>query len=154
MLTDERIIEIRDEHLPNQGESFECIAFARAIAAEVREPMPHPKYEALLRRRDYLIANQNNSHSLRELSAISWAVERHAPNTVNGERCNATHLRNLARDAVFRASARDDAAKVIQSACDEYFREMDFRAPGTLPSWRQAVREVTAKAIRALAGEV
>lgn len=31
MLTDERIIEIRDELLPSQGESFDCIAFAHAI---------------------------------------------------------------------------------------------------------------------------
>lgn len=31
MLTDQEIIEIRDEHLPSQGESFDCLAFARAI---------------------------------------------------------------------------------------------------------------------------
>lgn len=30
-LTDEQIIAIRDEHLPAQGEGFDCIAFARAI---------------------------------------------------------------------------------------------------------------------------
>jgi hypothetical protein len=30
-LTDEQIIEIRDEHLPSQGEQFDCLAFARAI---------------------------------------------------------------------------------------------------------------------------
>ena len=32
-LTDEQIVAIRDEHLPNQGESFDCIAFARAVLA-------------------------------------------------------------------------------------------------------------------------
>lgn len=30
-LTDEQIVSIRDEHLPSQGETFDCIAFARAI---------------------------------------------------------------------------------------------------------------------------
>jgi hypothetical protein len=30
-LTDEQIVEIRDEHLPSQGEPFDCIAFARSI---------------------------------------------------------------------------------------------------------------------------
>lgn len=32
-LTDEQIVAIRDEHLPSQGEQFDCIAFARAILA-------------------------------------------------------------------------------------------------------------------------
>lgn len=32
-LTDEQIVEIRDDHLPSQGDSFDCIAFARAILA-------------------------------------------------------------------------------------------------------------------------
>lgn len=32
-LTDEQIIEVRDECLPNQGERFDCLAFARAILA-------------------------------------------------------------------------------------------------------------------------
>lgn len=31
-LTDEEIIGIRDAHLPSQGESFDCLAFGRAIA--------------------------------------------------------------------------------------------------------------------------
>jgi hypothetical protein len=30
-LTDEQIVEIRDEHLPSQGEALDCIAYARAI---------------------------------------------------------------------------------------------------------------------------
>lgn len=30
-LTDEQIIAMRDEHLPAQGEGFDCIAFARAV---------------------------------------------------------------------------------------------------------------------------
>jgi hypothetical protein len=30
-LTEARIIDIRDEHLPSQGESFDCLAYARAI---------------------------------------------------------------------------------------------------------------------------
>ena len=30
-LTDAEIIEIRDEHLPSQGEQFDCLAFARAV---------------------------------------------------------------------------------------------------------------------------
>jgi hypothetical protein len=34
-LTDERIIEIRDRHLPNQGDSFDCIAYARSIERAV-----------------------------------------------------------------------------------------------------------------------
>lgn len=32
-LTDEQIIAIRDQHLPSQGEAFNCIAFARAVEA-------------------------------------------------------------------------------------------------------------------------
>jgi hypothetical protein len=36
-LSDEQIVEIRDEHLPNQGERFDCIAFARAVIAADRE---------------------------------------------------------------------------------------------------------------------
>lgn len=36
VLSESRIIEIRDEHLPSQGDTFDCIAFARAIEAEVR----------------------------------------------------------------------------------------------------------------------
>jgi hypothetical protein len=35
-LTDEEIVEIRDEHLPSQGDSFDCIAFALAIEAAIR----------------------------------------------------------------------------------------------------------------------
>jgi hypothetical protein len=30
-LTDEQIVTIRDDHLPNQGERLDCIAFARAV---------------------------------------------------------------------------------------------------------------------------
>lgn len=30
-LTDEEIIEIRDSHLPSQGEPFDCLAFGHAI---------------------------------------------------------------------------------------------------------------------------
>ena len=30
-LTDEQIVAIRDEHLPSQGDAFDCIAFARAV---------------------------------------------------------------------------------------------------------------------------
>lgn len=30
-ITDAQIIAIRDDYLPNQGEPFDCIAFARAI---------------------------------------------------------------------------------------------------------------------------
>jgi hypothetical protein len=39
-LTDERIVEIRDEHLPSQGDSFDCIAFARAILSAAPSPEP------------------------------------------------------------------------------------------------------------------
>lgn len=35
-MTPERIIEIRDEHLPSQGEAFDCLAFGAAIAREER----------------------------------------------------------------------------------------------------------------------
>jgi hypothetical protein len=35
-LSDGRIIEIRDEHLPSQGMPFDCIAFARSIEREAR----------------------------------------------------------------------------------------------------------------------
>lgn len=35
-LSDEEIIAIRDEHLPAQGEPFDCIAFARAVLAAAR----------------------------------------------------------------------------------------------------------------------
>lgn len=30
-MTDAEIMAIRDEHLPSQGEPFDCLAFARAI---------------------------------------------------------------------------------------------------------------------------
>ena len=33
-ISNERIVEIRDDHLPSQGDPFDCIAFARAIEAE------------------------------------------------------------------------------------------------------------------------
>ena len=36
MLTDDEIVEIRDEHLPSQGEPFDCLAFARAIEARAK----------------------------------------------------------------------------------------------------------------------
>jgi hypothetical protein len=36
VLTDERIVELRDSALPNQGEFFDCIIFARLIESEVR----------------------------------------------------------------------------------------------------------------------
>lgn len=36
-MNDEKIIAIRDEFLPNQGEQFDCIAFGRAIEKAVRE---------------------------------------------------------------------------------------------------------------------
>lgn len=51
MLTDERIIEIRDALLPSQGESFDCLAFARAIEAECGKWRPiaeAPKDEPIL----------------------------------------------------------------------------------------------------------
>lgn len=35
-LTDDQIVEIRDEHLPSQGERFDCIAFARAVLAAAK----------------------------------------------------------------------------------------------------------------------
>lgn len=35
-LTDEQITAIRDEHLPSQGEPFDCIAFARSVLAVQR----------------------------------------------------------------------------------------------------------------------
>ena len=38
-LPDGRIVEIRDEHLPSQGETFDCIAFARAVEREVRSAL-------------------------------------------------------------------------------------------------------------------
>jgi hypothetical protein len=31
-ISDADIIAIRDEHLPNQGESFDCLAFGRSVA--------------------------------------------------------------------------------------------------------------------------
>lgn len=36
-LSDEAIIAIRDEHLPAQGEPFDCMAFARAVLAHGRK---------------------------------------------------------------------------------------------------------------------
>jgi len=36
-LSDAEIIAIRDEHLPAQGEPFDCIAFARAVLAQGRK---------------------------------------------------------------------------------------------------------------------
>jgi hypothetical protein len=36
-MTDEEIIDIRDRHLPSQGEAFDSIAFARDIIAAERE---------------------------------------------------------------------------------------------------------------------
>ena len=39
-LSDEEIVAIRDEHLPNQGERFDCLAFARAAIAADRERRP------------------------------------------------------------------------------------------------------------------
>lgn len=45
-LPDGRIVEIRDEHLPSQGETFDCIAFARAVEREVRSALasaPHAR---------------------------------------------------------------------------------------------------------------
>ncbi len=33
-MTEDRIIEIRDGLLPSQGESFDCVAFARSIEAK------------------------------------------------------------------------------------------------------------------------
>ncbi len=36
-LTDAEIIAIRDEHLPSQGEPFDCLAFGRAIVAATIE---------------------------------------------------------------------------------------------------------------------
>jgi hypothetical protein len=41
-LTDEQIVAIRDEHLPSQGERFDCIAFARALLAAVPQTEPTP----------------------------------------------------------------------------------------------------------------
>jgi hypothetical protein len=37
LLTDAEIVAIRDEHLPSQGEPFDCIAFALDIIAAERE---------------------------------------------------------------------------------------------------------------------
>ncbi len=34
-LTDEQIVEIRDDHLPSQGGTFDCIAFAKAVLVAV-----------------------------------------------------------------------------------------------------------------------
>lgn len=43
-MTDEEIVEIRDSVLPSQGESFDCIAFARALLKarwiNVRDRLP------------------------------------------------------------------------------------------------------------------
>lgn len=41
-LSDAQIVEIRDEHLPNQGDSFDCIAFAHAILAATMPWKPVP----------------------------------------------------------------------------------------------------------------
>lgn len=35
-MTDAEIIAIRDEHLPSQGEPFDCLAFARSVLAACR----------------------------------------------------------------------------------------------------------------------
>ena len=46
-MTDAEILAIRDEHLPSQGEAFDCLAFARALLGRVppreapREPTDH-----------------------------------------------------------------------------------------------------------------
>jgi hypothetical protein len=42
LLTDEQIVAIRDDHLPSQGERFDCIDFARAIEREVRAALASP----------------------------------------------------------------------------------------------------------------
>ena len=44
-LTEGQIVEIRDEHLPSQGECFDCIAFARAIEAAHGVTATEPKGE-------------------------------------------------------------------------------------------------------------
>jgi hypothetical protein len=36
-MTDEEIIEIRDRHLPSQGEPFDTLAFGREVAARAVE---------------------------------------------------------------------------------------------------------------------
>lgn len=40
-MTDSEIIAIRDQHLPSQGEPFDCLAFARAILRE-RDKLKYP----------------------------------------------------------------------------------------------------------------
>jgi hypothetical protein len=47
--TDEQIIAIRDEHLPSQGEAFDCLAFARAVlaASPPAPPTPQPAAQPL-----------------------------------------------------------------------------------------------------------
>ena len=57
-LTDEEIVMLRDEYLPNQGEPFDCVAFARAI-----------EHELSLKNR---AASQEECVRLRQ--AISWAM--------------------------------------------------------------------------------
>lgn len=44
-LTDEQIIEIRDNLLPSQGEQFDCVAFARAIEDAVAKESAHIEAE-------------------------------------------------------------------------------------------------------------
>ena len=40
-MIDDEIIRIRDEHLPNQGEPFDTLAFGRAVALAERERCAH-----------------------------------------------------------------------------------------------------------------
>lgn len=76
-LTDAQIAEIRDEHLPSQGEPFDCIAFARAVlrasqsAASVDDWKAAAKYvtdchaaevESGFRRPVATVVNNNQPH--------------------------------------------------------------------------------------------
>ena len=42
-MTDEDLIAIRDNHLPNQGEPFDCLAFARGVLDAQAKPVLQSK---------------------------------------------------------------------------------------------------------------
>lgn len=63
-LSDEQLVAIRDEHLPNQGEPFDCIAFARAIQAA--SPAPRYTKEMGAAAERYLYRTNRFAHPLPE----------------------------------------------------------------------------------------
>jgi hypothetical protein len=83
-LTDEQIVAIRDECLPNQGERFDCIAFARAILAAA--PAAPDERSALDAQRIRIGVAQLRAERDALRAALRWA-DSHVPGQVQCERC-------------------------------------------------------------------